>query len=126
VKTVPINRMPVRSFIVTPDGESKLVAQLPVVFRGIAFSGYGAVKQVEVSVDDGKTWAPSELGEDHGAYSFRTWSYSWTPSKPGRHVVAVRATDAKGNVQPDEPVWNPGGYLWNRIEREEVVVGRAS
>jgi len=23
-------------------------------------------------------------------------------------------------------VWNPGGYLWNRIEREEVVVGRAS
>jgi hypothetical protein len=126
VKTVPINRMPVRSFIVTPDGESKLVEQLPVVFRGIAFSGYGAVNQVEISVDDGKTWAKTELGEDHGAYSFRTWSYSWTPAKPGRYVVAARATDAKGNVQPDEPVWNPGGYLWNRIEREEVVVGRAS
>jgi hypothetical protein len=43
VKTVPISRMPVRSFIVTPDGATKLVAQLPVAVRGIAFSGYGSI-----------------------------------------------------------------------------------
>jgi hypothetical protein len=24
------------------------------------------------------------------------------------------------------PVWNPGGYLWNRIERQAVMVGAAS
>jgi hypothetical protein len=40
-------------------------------------------------------------------------------------VIAVRATDAKGNVQPDTPVWNPGGYLWNRVERQTLVVGAA-
>ena len=50
----------------------------------------------------------------------------WTAKSPGRYSVAVRATDEKGNTQPDEPVWNPGGYLWNRIERQEIVVGNAS
>jgi len=126
VKAVPINRMRVRSFIVTPDGATKLVAQLPLTIRGIAFSGHGSINKLEISVDDGKSFNTADLGEDHGLYSFRTWSYKWTPPKPGRYVLAARATDGKGNIQPDEGVWNPGGYLWNRIERQEVVVGRNS
>jgi hypothetical protein len=40
--------------------------------------------------------------------------------------LAVRATDARGDVQRDAPVWNPGGYLWNRIERQVVTVGRSA
>jgi DMSO/TMAO reductase YedYZ molybdopterin-dependent catalytic subunit len=126
VKTVPISRMPVRSFIVTPDNETKLVSRLPITIRGIAFSGYGRINKLEISLDDGKSFTTADPGEDHGPYSFRTWSYKWTPPKPGRYVLAARATDGKGNIQPDEGVWNPGGYLWNRIERQEVVVGRNS
>jgi DMSO/TMAO reductase YedYZ molybdopterin-dependent catalytic subunit len=126
VKTVPISRMPVRSFIVTPDNETKLVSRLPITIRGIAFSGYGSINKLEISLDDGKSFTTADLGEDHGPYSFRTWSYKWTPPKPGHYVLAARATDGKGNIQPDEGVWNPGGYLWNRIERQEVVVGRNS
>jgi len=38
----------------------------------------------------------------------------------------VRATDGKNNKQSDEAKWNPGGYLWNRIERQEVYVGTTS
>ena len=98
---------------------------MTVTLQGIAFSGYGRVVKVEISEDDGKTWRPAELGEDYGAYSFRTWKAMWTPKSPGRYLVAVRATDAKGNVQPDEGVWNAGGYLWNKIERQEIVVGNA-
>jgi DMSO/TMAO reductase YedYZ molybdopterin-dependent catalytic subunit len=126
VKTVPITRMPVRSFMVSPDGSSKVPAGMSVMLRGIAFSGYGKIVKVEISEDDAKTWNPAQLGEDHGAYSFRTWEAPWTPKTPGSYTVAVRATDEKGNVQPDEPVWNPGGYLWNRIEKQEIVVGKAS
>ena len=125
VKTVPIGRMPVRSFLVSPDSNGKIPAGMNVSLRGIAFSGYGRVTKVEVSDDGLKTWKGAQLGEDFGAYSFRTWELAWTPKTPGKYSVAVRATDEKGNVQPDEAVWNPAGYLWNRIERQDFVVGAA-
>jgi DMSO/TMAO reductase YedYZ molybdopterin-dependent catalytic subunit len=126
VKTVPLERFPVRSFLISPDGSSKIPAGLNVTLRGIAFSGYGRVNRVEISDDGGKTWTEATLGEDLGAYSFRTWEAPWKAKSPGRYSLAARATDEKGNTQPDEPVWNPGGYLWNRIERQELVVGNAS
>jgi DMSO/TMAO reductase YedYZ molybdopterin-dependent catalytic subunit len=126
VKTVPIERLPVRSFLISPDGASKIPMGMNIKLQGIAFSGFGRVNRVEISEDEGKTWFAGQLGEDHGAYSFHTWEASWTAKSPGRHTLAVRATDEKGNTQPDEPVWNAGGYLWNRIERQEIVVGSAS
>ena len=126
VKTVPIERLPVRSFLIWPDGSSKIPAGMTVTLRGIAFSGFGRVIRVEVSDDGGKSWMPSTLGEDHGAYSFRTWEMQWAPRARGRYILAVRAMDEKNNIQPDQPVWNPGGYLWNRIEQQEIVVGNAS
>lgn len=122
---VPIGRMPVRSFLVSPDRSAKIPAGMSVTLRGIAFSGYGRVTRVEVSEDDGKSWSATKLGEDHGPYSFRSWESQWTPKAPGKYSLAVRATDEKGNMQPDEPVWNPGGYLWNRIEKEEIIAGGA-
>ncbi len=125
VKTVPIGRMPVRSFFVSPDGSSKIPAGMSIKLCGIAFSGYGGVTRVEFSEDPGKHWSDAKLGQDYGPYSFRTWEATWAGKIPGRYTLAVRATDEKGNVQPDEPVWNPGGYLWNKIERQEIVVGNA-
>ncbi len=125
VKTIPIGRMPVRSFLISPDGSSKIPAGMPVTLRGIAFSGFGGVVKVDVSMDE-KTWHDARLGENYGPYSFRTWEHFWTPERPGRYRIAARATDEKGNVQPDEGVWNPGGYLWNKIEQEEIVVGAAT
>jgi DMSO/TMAO reductase YedYZ molybdopterin-dependent catalytic subunit len=125
INSVPIGRFPVRSFLISPDGYSKIPAGMNVTLQGIAFSGFGCVNRVEVSDDGGKSWTAAKLGEDHGAYSFRSWEASWTAKSPGRYSLAVRATDEKNNTQPDEPVWNPGGYLWNRIERQEIVVGDA-
>jgi len=126
VATVPIASMPVRSFLISPDGSTKIPAGFPLRLRGIAFSGYGGVKKVEVSSDNGANWTEAQLGTDAGMYSFRIWYLNWTPKAAGRYQVAVRATDTKGNVQPDDGVWNAGGYLWNKIERQEIVVGDAS
>jgi DMSO/TMAO reductase YedYZ molybdopterin-dependent catalytic subunit len=125
VKTVPIGRMPVRSFFAAPEPDAKVPIGMSVTLRGIAFSGHGRVTRVDVSDDDGKTWAPAQLGQDYGAYSFRTWEMAWKAQRRGPHRLAVRATDEKGNVQTDEPVWNAGGYLWNRIERQRIMVGAA-
>jgi DMSO/TMAO reductase YedYZ molybdopterin-dependent catalytic subunit len=126
VTTVPISRMPVRSFIVSPDGGRRIPASLPTTVRGIAFSGHGAIVRVELSTDGGRSWREAALGADHGPLAFRTWEAAWTPPVPGEATLAVRATDAAGNVQPDAPVWNPGGYLWNRTERQIVTVGRSA
>jgi len=126
VKTVPINRMPVRSFLISPDGSTKIPAGLPLMLRGIAFSGAGRVSKVQISEDGARSWRVATLGKDYGAYSFRTWEMAWTPSHRGTYQIAVRATDEKGNTQADDPVWNPGGYLWNRIERQELAVGSAA
>ncbi len=124
VKMQPIGAvdMPVRSFIVDPDGSAPLVRGLPAVIRGVAFSGQGRVARVEVSTDDGRSWRRATLGDDHGVYSFRGYTHVWTPPQAGRYVLAVRATDSSGHTQTEHGVWNPGGYLWNRIERQDVVV----
>lgn len=124
--TEPISTMPVRSFVVAPDGASKLPVGLTVAVRGVAFSGRGAIEKVEVSTDGGATWSAAALGPDLGPFAFRSFSLPWTPKATGRHVLMSRATDASGEVQPDEPVWNPGGYLWSRIERQEVMCAPAS
>jgi Mo-co oxidoreductase dimerisation domain len=117
--------MPVRPFLISPDGTSKIPAGLPVRVQGIAFSSDGGIRRVEVSADNGVNWREAVLGEDLGPYAFRIWWSGWTPQRPGSYQLAVRATDGQGNRQPDEGVWNPGGYLWNKIERPEVMVGSA-
>jgi DMSO/TMAO reductase YedYZ molybdopterin-dependent catalytic subunit len=126
VKMIPIARMPVRSFLISPDGSTKIPAGLPVQLRGVAFSGHGGIRKVEISDDGGSHWRVAQLGEGHGPYSFRTWDLSWTPAKPGQYEIAMRATDEKGNTQSEGGVWNPGGYLWNAIERQKIAVGSSS
>ncbi len=128
VNMVPIGvvEMPVRSFIASPDGATKAIVGLPITARGVAFSGTGPVTKVEFSIDGGEHWQESILGTDHGPYSFREWQVRFTPRHPGNYTLAVRATDTVGNVQPDHGLWNPGGYLWNKIENQTLTVGPAA
>ena len=53
VKTVPIERLPVRSFLIWPDGTSKIPVGMNIRLQGIAFSGFVRVNRVEVSEDGG-------------------------------------------------------------------------
>lgn len=126
VPTIPLGRMPVRSFLISPDGSSKLPQGLAITLRGIAFSGWSRVNKVEWSADSGHSWNQAQLGAESERYGFRTWSARFTPKTPGRYVLSVRATDGSGNTQSDAMLWNPGGYLWNKIERQEVIVGPAA
>jgi hypothetical protein len=113
--------MTTRSFIIEPADNVQVEADKPIEIRGIAFSGGHGIKEVLVSSDGGRSWAEAGLGEDKGKYSWRQWSLRWKPPKPGRHILMVRATDDIGGSQPFEGLWNPAGYLWNKIEKTEVV-----
>ncbi|MCF6159072.1 MAG: twin-arginine translocation pathway signal protein [wastewater metagenome] len=123
IKQIPIGTMPVRSFLITPDGSDMIPLAMPLTLQGIAFSGHGQIVKVEFSDDNGITWHQAKLGKNYGRYSFRTWKAAWIPKHTGKYTLTVRATDEKGNTQADEGIWNPGGYLWNKIERQEVVIG---
>ena len=42
--------------------------------------------------------------------------------EPGEHELMCRARDEAGNVQPDDPPWNVGGYGNNGAQRVRVTV----
>ena len=119
-RTVPIHRMTVRSFIVTPADGARVAAGRPTPVAGIAFDGGGGIRTVELSDDRGATWRRADLGPDLGRYSFREWSLTWTPARPGLHRLMVRAANRFGESQGIEPLWNPAGYLRNVVEEVEV------
>lgn len=118
--TVPINRLNVRSFI-TNVTEGAQLRRGGKILKGIAFDDGTGIKNVEVSVDGGKTWKSARLGRNYGKYSFREWK---VPVKltAGPHELKVRATSDGGQVQPSDATWNPAGYMRNVTETVRVSV----
>ena len=67
---------PPTSTISSPSSGSNVETGTPVTISGAASDNGGVVGAVDVSVDGGATWHPANGRE--------SWSYSWTPTTPGR------------------------------------------
>ncbi len=119
-RTVPINRMTVRSFIASPASGALVPVGRPTTVKGIAFDGGYGIAEVQFSRDSGVSWNRVQLGSDLGRYSFREWSATWTPRARGDHRLMVRAFNGIGESQGAQPLWNPAGYLRNVIEHVDV------
>jgi len=120
-KTVPINKLTVRSFVTNVQDGGRLRAG-PRTIRGIAFDGGSGIKAVQFSSDGGQTWHNATLGEDYGRYSFRRWQIAFTAQRAKTYELACRAVANSGETQTTVPVWNPSGYLRNVIETYKVSV----
>jgi sulfite dehydrogenase len=120
--TIPINRMTTRSLIIEPALKSSVKINKPIEIKGIAFSGGYGIKEVIVSTDGGTSWREAKLGRDLGKYSWILFSFPWKPTKPGKYTLMAKATNSIGESQPFQGLWNPAGYLWNPVEKHEVVV----
>jgi hypothetical protein len=94
----------------------------PCVLEGRAWSGWGSVASVEISVDGGATWDAATLGEEADRWAWRPWRYRWEPASPGRYELCCRARDSAGNEQPDDQAWNVGGYANTAVQRIAVTV----
>ncbi len=121
VKTVPINRMVPRSFFTNLGDGSVLPAARMMIVRGIAFGGDTGVSKVLFSADGGASWVSARLEKSFGKYSFRRWDAPFTPRRAGQYVLKVKAVNSAGVEQPDNPYWNPGGYMRNVVESATVV-----
>jgi DMSO/TMAO reductase YedYZ molybdopterin-dependent catalytic subunit len=118
--TRPIGRFNVRSFITSVSSGATVRAGQPLAVRGIAFDGGQGVREVAYSVDGGQSWRAAQLGADQGRYSFREFTFGFTPER-GQHDLRVRAWNRSGQSQPMDALWQPAGYLRNVVESVKVT-----
>ncbi|GIW11600.1 MAG: hypothetical protein KatS3mg061_2657 [Dehalococcoidia bacterium] len=89
--------------------------------RGRAWSGVGKIIQVEYSLD-GRTWQRATLSSGPNDYGqWVQFEFPWNAT-PGQYELRLRATDEKGNVQPERVPFNEQGYLYNGIVGHPVSV----
>jgi DMSO/TMAO reductase YedYZ molybdopterin-dependent catalytic subunit len=118
----PITENVVNSLVVSPVEGQRLAVGRPVEVSGVAWDGGYGITRVDVSTDDGRSWEEAILGEDAGRFSWRLWSYRFTPQKPGAAVVMARAANRIGATQTFAPLFNPAGYHHNVVQRISVTI----
>jgi sulfane dehydrogenase subunit SoxC len=116
--------MDAKSLITSPSHGQRLAGPDIYEIRGLAWSGRGRIRKVEVSADGGKTWAEAALQAPvlpRCLTRFRAaWKWSGQPA-----VLKSRATDETGYVQPERQVLvqqrGTNGYFhYNAIVAWEV------
>ncbi|MGW3348657.1 molybdopterin-dependent oxidoreductase [Nonomuraea rubra] len=73
----------------------------PATIAGVAWAQHTGVDAVEVRVDRGQ-WREARLAEVPGPDTWRQWAIDWAAT-PGEHTIEVRATDASGRTQTEQP-----------------------
>jgi sulfane dehydrogenase subunit SoxC len=91
--------MEAKSIITRPSGGQRLDAPGFREISGIAWSGHGKIKQVDVSVDGGKSWQEAQLQEPVLTRALTRFRLPWHWDGKTA-VIQSRATDETGYVQP--------------------------
>jgi len=117
-------RMGVKSIILRPSFGLDLKGPGYREIDGLAWSGRGRIRRVDVSADGGVSWAEATLDQPvlpQALTAFRVpWRWNGTPA-----VLMSRAIDEIGAVQPGRTAWlgkyAPGqGYHSNAIQAWSV------
>lgn len=89
-----------KSLITSPSPGQMLPRPDVYEIRGLAWSGRGRIRKVEVSADGGKSWAPTALQEPVLPRCFTRFRAAWKwEGRPA--VLKSRAIDETGYVQPE-------------------------
>lgn len=119
----PIYRMPLNSVICTP-GTGQKIKSGTVQVAGYALppGRPGAtIASVELSTNGGKSWTPAKITSPVRDYCWVLWSAN-VRSDSRTDELTVRATDSRGETQPQKPTWNMKGYLFNAWHSVKVGV----
>jgi sulfane dehydrogenase subunit SoxC len=111
------------SVITFPSGGQRLPGRGFYEITGLAWSGGGAVRRVEVSTDGGRSWKGAQLQEPVHRMAHARFRFPWRWG--GEEAVLLsRCTDEWGSVQPTkaelEKIWGVQPDYWlsttNRIQ----------
>lgn len=92
--------MEAKSVITAPSPGETLPGHGLYELRGLAWSGRGRIRRVDVSADGGKSWAPAQLQEPVLPQCFTRFRIPWHwRGEPA--VLKSRAVDESGYVQPE-------------------------
>lgn len=123
----PLTRMLPRALMTLPGVpdfplRQRTLAPGRCTIEGRAWSGWGAIDGVSVSTDGGRSWSEAAIERDvDSQWAWSRWVHEWDAT-PGEYELRCRARDAAGNEQPDEAIWNRGGYANNAVQRVTVTV----
>ena len=88
-----------KSVVTTPSGGQMLLDKGFYNITGLAWSGRGKVKRVDVSVDGGRNWRTARLEGPVLSKCLTRFNIDWVwDGKPA--IIQSRATDETGYVQP--------------------------
>ena len=96
--------METKSVITHPSGGMALPGPGLYQISGIAWSGSGRIRKVEISVDGGKSWAEAQLSDPVLPKALTRFRLPWHWNG-GPAILQSRATDETGEVQPTRAVW---------------------
>ena len=91
--------MGVKSFIASPAGGAVMQGPGFYEISGLAWSGAGRIRRVEVSADGGRSWADAALSEPVLPKALTRFRLAWR-WEGGPAVLQSRAIDETGAVQP--------------------------
>lgn len=88
-----------KSVITSPSGGQQLIDKGYYTITGVAWSGRGKIKRVDVSTDGGITWKTAEIISSIHSKSLTRFNFGWVwDGSPA--VLQSRAIDETGYVQP--------------------------
>ena len=88
-----------KSVITRPSGGQQLAGPGCYEISGLVWSGGGAIRRVEVSTDDGKTWTDAQIQDPvaRKAHARFVFPWEWNGEEA---VLQSRSTDERNEVQP--------------------------
>ncbi len=109
---VPLGLNALKSAIARPRVREEIRAGSTYTAAGAAWGGDAPLDRIELSTDDGASWAAAEWMDPAREGVWRRWEYVWqVPSEPGRRVLRSRVWDADGRTQPAEHDKRFGTYV---------------
>jgi sulfane dehydrogenase subunit SoxC len=123
---IPLTRIEPRALLIPPGfpdfmTRRRVIRSGTVTIEGRAWSGWGRITLVQVSVDGGDSWQAADVESALDSHGWARWTWTWQ-AEPGSYLLSARATDTSGRSQPLGQRWSRGGFANNTIQRIPVAV----